>query len=170
MAVLIFVLFWVTVAIGLVLIGIRAGRRGQAGGVNSRRGGRTHWYVIFGIIVLGFGIGLPVASTFGRDHDSGRVPTADINDLTDAQEHGRSLFHSYCSYCHTLSAANSVAQVGPNLDVLRPPEALVKDAVMHGRARGNGAMGRNLVTGKDLDDVASFVARAVGSDQPPSGG
>jgi hypothetical protein len=165
MAVLIFVLFWITVAIGLVLIGIRSGRRGQPVGVPTRRGGRAHWYIIFAIVVLGFGVGIPIASSFGRDNDSERVAGANINSLTDAQEHGRELFHTYCSQCHALAAANAVAGVGPNLDTLRPTEGLVKDAVTNGRARGNGAMARNLVTGEDLDDVASFVAKAVGQDQ-----
>jgi mono/diheme cytochrome c family protein len=164
MAVVIFVLFWITVAIGLVLMGIRSGRKGQPAGVNTARGGRAHWYVIFGLIVLGFGVGVPIAASFGQEDNSERVPEANINSLTDSEEHGRELFHTYCSQCHTLAAASAVAHVGPSLDVLRPTEGLVKDAVENGRARGNGAMARNLVTGEDLDDVAAFVAKAVGQD------
>ena len=36
------------------------------------------------------------------------------------------------------------------------------DAIENGRARGNGAMAADLVTGEDAQDVAEFVARAVG--------
>jgi mono/diheme cytochrome c family protein len=162
MAVLIFVLFWVLVAIGLVVVGIRSGRGGKPSGVQTRRGGRAYWYVGFAIILLGFGAGIPIASGIGRSNDSRRVAGADISNLTDDQEHGRQLFHQYCSVCHSLAAANAVARVGPNFDTLRPTKALVLDAIKNGRARGNGAMARNLVQGQDADDVASFVALAVG--------
>jgi mono/diheme cytochrome c family protein len=168
MDVLVFVLIWATLAIGLILLGLRSGRRGKQADVNVSRGGRAHWYIIFTIILVLFGVGLPIVASAGVENDADRVPVADINALTDAQEHGRELFGTYCSQCHTLAAANAVAQVGPNLDVLRPTEGLVKDAVENGRARGNGAMARNLVTGEDLDDVASFVAKAVGQDQAPA--
>lgn len=162
MAVLVFLLFWVIVAIGLVVVGIRSGRGGKPSEVQTRRGGRAYWYVAFGIVLVGFGAGLPIASSFGRDSDSRSVPEADINELTDGQEHGRELFHKYCSVCHTLAAANAVARVGPDLDKLRPTKGLVLDAIKNGRARGNGAMARNLVVGEDAQDVAEFVAVAVG--------
>jgi mono/diheme cytochrome c family protein len=162
MAVLVFVLFWISVAIGLVFLGLRSGRRGQPGGVQMRRGGRWYWYATFAIILLGFGGGIPIASSLGRQSDSKSDPQADISALSPAEEHGRELFHQFCSLCHTLKAANAVAQVGPNLDNLRPTKALVLDALKNGRARGNGAMARNLVVGQDAQDVADFVATAVG--------
>jgi mono/diheme cytochrome c family protein len=162
MAVLVFVVFWVFVAIGLVVIGIRSGRGGKPSAVQTRRGGRAYWYVGFAIIVLGFGAGIPIASGLGRDSDSRRVADADISHLTDAQEHGRELFHQFCSVCHSLNAAAAVARVGPNLDNLRPTKALILDAINNGRARGNGAMARNLVSGQDAQDVADFVSAAVG--------
>ena len=162
MAVLVFVLFWVLVAIGLVVVGIRSGRGGAAPKVNTARGGRAYWYVAFALVLLGFGAGVPVASSLGRDHDSRSLPQEDITHLTGGQAHGRELFHQYCSLCHSLKAAGAVAQVGPNLDNLRPTKGLVLDALKNGRARGNGAMARNLVTGRDAQDVADFVSAAVG--------
>ena len=36
------------------------------------------------------------------------------------------------------------------------------DAIHNGRARGNGQMAADLVEGQDADDVAAFVAKAVG--------
>lgn len=162
MAVLVFVLFWALVAVALVVVGIRSGRGGAPPKVNTARGGRTYWYVAFAIILLGFGAGVPVASSLGRDSDAKSIPSADINRLTAGQERGRQIFHQYCSYCHSLQAANAVAQVGPNLDNLRPTKGLILDALAKGRARGNGAMARNLVTGQDAQDVADFVSLAVG--------
>jgi mono/diheme cytochrome c family protein len=162
MAVLVFVLFWVSVAIGLVVLGLRSGRRGQPGGVQMRRGGRWYWYASFALILLGFGGGIPIASSIGRENDSKSNPEVNIRELTAAEQHGRELFHQFCSACHTLAAAKAVAQVGPNLDTLRPTRELVLDAIKNGRARGNGAMARDLVIGEDAEDVAAFVAAAVG--------
>jgi mono/diheme cytochrome c family protein len=161
MAVLLFVLFWVVLAIALVVIGIGAGRRGRSG-VNARRGGRAYWYVAFAFTLVVFGAGLPIAASFGNDDNSKKIPDSGISKLTGSQEHGRQLFARYCRVCHTLKAASAVAQVGPNLDALRPTKGLVLDALKNGRARGNGAMARDLVQGQDATDVANFVAAAVG--------
>ena len=162
MAVLIFVLVWVFIAIGLVVIGVRSGRGGAPPKVNTSRGGRAYWYVAFAVVLLGFGVGVPLASSLGRASDSESYPKADITKLTSAQEDGREQFHQFCSMCHTLEAAGAVAQVGPNLDKLRPTKGLVLDAIKNGRARGNGAMARNLVSGEDAEHVAEFVSLAVG--------
>lgn len=170
MAVLLFVLFWVLVAIGLVLMGIRSGKRGKPGDVNVARGGRAHWYIGFAVVVLLFGAGVPIASSLGRDSDSKSNPQAGVKDLTEEQEEGRELFVRYCSQCHMLEAAAAVAQVGPDLDTLRPTAGLVLDAIKNGRARGNGAMARNLVVGEDAEHVADFVAKAVGQEEEPAAG
>jgi mono/diheme cytochrome c family protein len=82
--------------------------------------------------------------------------------LTAAEQNGRVLFARNCANCHTLTAANAVGTVGPNLDNLRPPEALVKNAVTQGRAGGAGQMPQGLLSGQDLDDVATFVAVSAG--------
>ena len=168
MAVLVFAGFWVLVAIGLVYLGLRSNRK-ASDSVNTAPGGRTYWYAGFAIVVVLFGVGLPIASSVGRQNSSERVPTADIDELTDAQAHGRELFGEYCKICHSLEAANAVAQVGPSLDTLRPTSELVLDAINKGRARGNGAMAANLVSGEDAEDVADFVALAVGKIEPPEG-
>ena len=65
--------------------------------------------------------------------------------------------------CHTLKASNAVAQVGPNLDQLRPPKALVLDAIAKGRANGNGQMAAQIYTGQDAQAVAAYVAKAAGA-------
>ena len=72
------------------------------------------------------------------------------------------MFKQHCATCHTLAAANAVGKVGPNLDQLRPPPALIKDAIAKGRARGQGQMPAQLVTGQDANNVAAFVAKVAG--------
>jgi mono/diheme cytochrome c family protein len=168
MAVLLFLLLFVSLALGLVVIGLRSGAKGKPTKVNVERGGRAHWYISFAAVLILVGVGVPIAASFGRDNDSKDVPVADLKNLSNGQEHGRELFHKFCSVCHTLAAANAVAQVGPNLDTLRPNESLVLNAIQNGRAQGNGAMARNLVTGQDAKDVASFVSAAVGNTPTPT--
>jgi len=88
---------------------------------------------------------------------------------------GKVLFVQKCGACHTLARANTTGKVGPNLD-----EAF-REALKEGfgRAAVRGAihhqilyparlgktspvyMPSKLVTGKDADDVAAYVAEVV---------
>ena len=100
----------------------------------------------FGVLVVVLGIAVPaavIAEVDDRDDD----PAAGVYGLTAAEKHGRLVFSERCRNCHTLKAANAVAQVGPNLDDLRPPKGLVLDAIKNGRSRGNGQMAAGLVEG-----------------------
>jgi mono/diheme cytochrome c family protein len=101
-----------------------------------------------------------VLATNGGNHKSGEAVGG--VDLSSAQVNGRKLFAKNCATCHTLRAVNAVGKVGPNLDQLRPPAALVLNAVNTGRARGNGQMPADLVTGQDAKDVAAFVGAVAG--------
>ena len=162
MAVLIFVVVWVIIAIGLVFIGLSGGPKGARQRLHSQsRPARKISFFGFGLAVLVLGFGIPaavIAAVEGRDS----VPESNIKSLTAQEELGRELFVERCRQCHTLQAAAAVAQVGPSLDTLRPTKGLVLDAIKNGRARGNGAMAADLVVGEDAEAVAAFVAKAVG--------
>jgi mono/diheme cytochrome c family protein len=82
--------------------------------------------------------------------------------LTADEGSGRQLFARTCATCHTLSAVNAVARIGPDLDVLKPPKALVLYAIQHGFAGQGGQMPAGLYSGKDANDIASFVAAVAG--------
>ncbi len=65
-----------------------------------------------------------------------------------------------CTSCHTLAAAGSTAQVGPNLDSLAPPQADVVNAVTYGLPGGMpafGTAGGGNLSGGQINDVAAFV-------------
>src|SRR3954452_699039 len=162
MTTLIFVLTWVILGLGLLLIALSGGPSGALQRLQSQsRGSRKAAVVLFVLALLVLGVGVPVAviaSVKSRDD----IPEANVSNLTAAEQHGRELFGQRCTQCHTLTASNSVAQVGPNLDNLRPPKALVLNAIKNGRAAGNGQMAAGLFQGKDAEDVASYVAKAVG--------
>jgi mono/diheme cytochrome c family protein len=95
--------------------------------------------------------------------------------LSGAELHGRQLFVNHCGSCHTLEAAGTVGQVGPNLSDIAVDEADVLHAIRTGggrHAKGqetgpSGNMPRNLVTGKDAQDVAAFVAANAGGSSTP---
>jgi cytochrome c553 len=159
---LVFVLIFVGLALGVLFVAMSGGTSGARARLASQsRGTRRLALVNFIIALVILGIGIPAAVIASVD-DRNSIPTANVSNLTKAEEHGRELFGERCRNCHTLKAANAVAQVGPNLDNLRPPKNLVLDAIHNGRARGNGQMAADLVEGQDADDVAAFVAKATG--------
>ena len=161
MEVLLFVLFWAVLAVALLALGLFGGRRRNKD-APPRRGGRAWWYIAFAATLAVFGAAIPIASGLGAHDNAKEIARAGISDLSPSEERGRELFAKYCILCHSLSASNAVAEVGPNLDELRPTKALVLDAINNGRARGNGAMARDLVVGQDAQDVADYVSVAVG--------
>jgi mono/diheme cytochrome c family protein len=92
------------------------------------------------------------------------------------EERGRTLFVEKCGVCHTLAQAATTAQVGPNLDdafaAARAAgeggstiEGVVKAQVENPRpSNANPAvsMPADVVTGRDLEDVAAYVGRYAG--------
>ena len=77
--------------------------------------------------------------------------------LSPAEEHGRSLFVENCGSCHTLDAAGTQGQIGPNLGDIPLDEDEVLHAIEIG-GEGSGNMPKGLLSGKDAQDVAAFVA------------
>jgi len=73
---------------------------------------------------------------------------------------GKQVFASAgCAGCHTLKAAGSSGNVGPNLDQLKPSyEAAVKQVT-----NGGGAMPafKDQLSQKQIEDVAAFVATST---------
>jgi mono/diheme cytochrome c family protein len=92
-------------------------------------------------------------------------PPAKEQPLSPAELHGRALFVQNCGSCHTLDAAGTIGQIGPNLGDIPLTEADVRKAIRigggpesHGGGGRSGNMPRNLVTGKDARDVAACVS------------
>ena len=92
-------------------------------------------------------------------------------------DRGRQLFTNKCATCHALKEAGSTAQIGPDLDAAfaqarasgEDPDTIagvVKAQVENPRpSTGNPSvsMPANLVTGEDLDDVATYVSAVAGN-------
>jgi quinohemoprotein ethanol dehydrogenase len=81
---------------------------------------------------------------------------------TSAITDGKSVFVQNCGGCHTLADAGSAGNEGPNLDNLKPTEAIVAHQV----EVGGGAMpafGKTkLLTATQVTDVAKYVASVAG--------
>jgi mono/diheme cytochrome c family protein len=93
------------------------------------------------------------------------IEPAEEQPLSAAEQHGRDLFVQNCGSCHTLDAAGTIGQIGPNLGDIPLDQADVRRAIEIG-GRGSGNMPQNLVSGQDAADVAAFVAA---SGPGPSG-
>jgi mono/diheme cytochrome c family protein len=109
-----------------------------------------------------------------RSSGAPEAPSA-AQPLSPAEAHGRDLFIQRCGACHTFDAAGTLGNVGPDLGDIAVNEADVLHAIRtgggrHAKGQGSGPSGnmpRNLVTGKDAQDVAAFVAaNASGSSTP----
>jgi mono/diheme cytochrome c family protein len=163
MSTLVFVLVFVLLGLGVLFVAMSGGPGGIGSVLHSQsRGSRKFATLAFVVALLVLGVGVP-AAVIAATKDNRDIPQASIQNLTANEQRGRQLFGERCSLCHTLKASGAVAQVGPNLDQLAPPKALVLNAINNGRSRGNGQMPAQLYTGQDAEDVAEYVAKATGA-------
>src|SRR6202042_1444273 len=149
---------------------VRANRSGSSTSAGGR-GSNNIVTVLFTFAALG-SIALGLVILYGN-HDTASKQVGGAK-LTAEAKSGRILFGQHCAVCHTLSAANAIGKVGPNLDMLKPPKAEVLHVIANGclpnvtvadeneACLGQGVMPAEVVMGKDAQDVASFVAEAAG--------
>jgi len=169
MAVLVFTAVFVALVIGVLFVAMSGGMGGARKRMASQSRGTRRLALInfiLAVAILGLAIPAAVIATVNSRND---IPEANVSNLTKSEKEGRELFAQRCANCHTLQASAAVAQVGPNLDDLRPPKNLVLDAINNGRARGNGNMAAGLVEGEDAEHVAEYVAKAVGQSGEGAG-
>jgi mono/diheme cytochrome c family protein len=123
-------------------------------------------FVIFGLVVLILGIGVP-AWAITHEGTQSASPEAVASNL----ETGKDLFVTNCGACHTLEKAGTDGVVGPNLDdLLAPPSATAPDpstikprvlsAIENGVA---GRMPKGVLAGQQADQVATFVSQVAGT-------
>jgi mono/diheme cytochrome c family protein len=73
---------------------------------------------------------------------------------------GKTVFKSNCGTCHTLKDAGTTGMIGPNLDQLKPSQAIVAHQVTN----GGGVMPafKGQLTTQQIDDVATYVSSVAG--------
>jgi hypothetical protein len=138
----------------------------------TSRGGSRMLNSTLAVVYLGGIIALPLVFIIGN-RDNSNAQVGGIK-MTASEQVGRELFGQHCAVCHTLAADNAVGKIGPNLDSLRPPEALVMKAITNGCLQkpavagssttclGYGTMPADIVEGRQAQDIAAFVARIAG--------
>ncbi len=157
------------VGIGLAVVAAAMSKGGDGSMARGRRRRRTRGaLLVTGAAALLFGVGLPVLVGVVNANTQSKNAPGGVR-LTSAQQDGRQSFARNCSQCHRLAAANGVGRVGPDLDRLisQLPDqeakvAFVMDAIIKGRARGQGQMPRLVVDGEEAEHVAEFVATVAG--------
>jgi mono/diheme cytochrome c family protein len=78
-----------------------------------------------------------------------------------AAAEGKLIFTQNCGTCHVLQDAGTSGQVGPPLDPIKPNKQRVLAAIEKG-GTGSGTMPANIVTGKEAEAVAEYVASVAG--------
>jgi mono/diheme cytochrome c family protein len=125
-----------------------------------------------GLVPIAMAVGL--AASCGGSSGVAPAGSADL-------ANGQKLFQSSCGGCHTLAAAGTKGTIGPNLDAAyaQPAaegwdrtsfEAMVREQISLGAPYAKPTpMPANLVTGKNAEDVAAFVAAAAANPKaaPP---
>jgi mono/diheme cytochrome c family protein len=158
--------FWALLGLVVFFVAMRGGpRRAREALYTESRRSRRLTVLVLAVLYVGFGIAVPALVLAANGNNKATVAPGGVT-LRKTREgdeiRGRMLFAAKCATCHTLAAAHAVGKVGPNLDLLRPPYSLVLDAIVNGRARGNGQMPALLYDGQDARDVAAFVAAVAG--------
>jgi mono/diheme cytochrome c family protein len=127
--------------------------------------------VLAGIVIIGGAIWLGVRqgheqSNAGFDNPTSAQAPAQAPPFHSDQDEAKNLsdkdaFAHTCGTCHTLRAAGVKAVIGPDLDKpVRPLTfARVRQQIRDGSI--DGSMPSNLLTGKDADRVARYVARVA---------
>src|SRR3954471_15064256 len=167
----VFVLVFVSLGLTVLFLAFGGGPRGARERLHtqSRGGNRAVWTAV-ALVALLIGIGVPALVLAANNNTESKRAPGGVK-LTDAEQHGRTLFAKNCNTCHTLKASRGAGKVGPNLDALisgingaSPSDTtknrvtFIKDAIAKGRARGSGQMPAELLDGQDAQDVAAFVA------------
>lgn len=169
MSTIVFVAVFVILGLGTLLFAMSGGRGGLGSVLHSQsRGSRRFATLAFFVSLLVLGIVVP-GLVIAANEDNKDIPHAGVTNLTADEKRGQELFGRRCGLCHSLKAANAVARVGPDLDTLAPNEQLTLNAILEGRANGNGQMPAQIYTGQDAEDVAKFVAKSVGASDPSGG-
>lgn len=99
----------------------------------------------------------------GGDEDSEEMSEKEARSGTGSlSEEGAEVFTANCGSCHTLKAAGTSGEVGPNLDELEPDLATVEHQVVNGGG-GMPAFGKEgILNAKEIKAVATYVSSVAG--------
>jgi mono/diheme cytochrome c family protein len=129
-------------------------------------------FILFGLLVLVLAAVIPWL-VFRADGDA----AAGREEVAGNLKQGQALFSTNCGTCHTLYAAGTDGNFGPNLDELlagagtpteksaiEQTEGRVLNAIENGFDSSStpGRMPPGILSGEQADEVAEFVANTAG--------
>ncbi|HEX3846605.1 MAG TPA: cytochrome c [Steroidobacteraceae bacterium] len=158
--------FWIVIGGGVFLVALNGGPGGARARLHSESAFATRARLLGFVLAFAFGLAVPIAVAIANGQDKASQGPAGIK-LTKSETEGRLLFARSCATCHTLAAAAAVGHVGPDLDldsegVVGGNASFVLNAILQGRARGNGDMPAGIYSGQQAQDVAKFVIAVAG--------
>ena len=77
-------------------------------------------------------------------------------------EEGKEVFTANCGACHTLQAAGTSGEVGPDLDDLEPDLATVEHQVVNGGGAMPAFGNEGTLNAKEIKAVATYVSAVAG--------
>lgn len=107
----------------------------------------------FGLIACGGG-------DSGSDSTSAATTTEQSSGGGAAANEGQTVFVQNCGTCHTLSAAGTDGNIGPNLDDVQPDYATVKNQVINGG--GGMPAWKGVLSDAQIDAVSAYVSENAG--------
>lgn len=75
---------------------------------------------------------------------------------------GKEVFTTNCGSCHTLKAAGTSGEVGPDLDELEPELAIVEHQVVNGGGPMPAFGNEGILNAKEIKAVATYVSSVAG--------
>ncbi len=132
-------------------------------------------FIVFGLLVVFLAVLIPWLA-FRSDGDA----AMGAQDVPSNLKSGQSLFQTNCGTCHTLYAAGTDGNYGPNLDVLLAPsgapegptaastikqiDGRVLNAIENGvdSTTTSGRMPGGILNEEQAEEVAEFVAHTAG--------
>ncbi len=132
-------------------------------------------FIVFGLVLVFLAVLIPLwAFTTDGDPAKGRM------EVPENLKKGQTLFDTNCGTCHTLYAAGTDGDFGPNLDQQLAPAGTatgpgaaetmdgIKTQVLNAIEKGYddatypGRMPAGIVVGPEAESIAEFVAQTAG--------
>ncbi len=129
-------------------------------------------FIVFGLVIVVLAVLIPWLA-FRSDGDAARGAQKVPSDL----KSGQSLFQTNCGTCHSLYAAGTDGNYGPDLDELLAPTGVPEDAATIKATQGRvlnaveegvdssttpGRMPGGILNEEQAREVSEFVARTAG--------
>jgi mono/diheme cytochrome c family protein len=164
-----FIAFWVVLGLVVLFVAIQGGPRRARESLYSESRLTARALQVGIVATFAFGLAVPALVLGFNGQNKASVGPGSVQ-LSSGQQKGRVLFAQTCAFCHTLQGAGAAGRTGPNLDALIPHagttlaqrKAFVLSSIESGFAGHYGQMPKAIYSGREAEEVASFVAAVAG--------